>query len=388
METNFIDYVKIVCRSGKGGRGSAHMHRAKYVPNGGPDGGDGGRGGHVYLRGNRNYWTLLHLRYDRHIFAGHGGAGGKNGSHGADGQDRYIDVPCGTVVYDAETGRFICDVTEDGQVVMLLRGGRGGMGNKHFATSTNQAPRFAQPGEPMQQLTVIMELKMLADVGLVGFPNAGKSTLVNAISSAHPKIAGYPFTTLEPSVGVVSYRDNRSFVIADIPGIIEGASEGKGLGLRFLRHIERNALLLFMIPGDTDDIRRDYEVLLSELTNYNPDLLNKQRVLAITKADLLDEELMEMLSADLPTDLPHIFISAVTGFNITQLKDILWQQLDTTERQEAHAAAIVHRDKDLSYLQAELTDEGEDLDISYDDDDTNDLDDMEEFDDMEIIDLE
>ncbi len=388
METNFIDYVKIVCRSGKGGRGSAHMHRAKYVPNGGPDGGDGGRGGHVYLRGNRNYWTLLHLRYDRHIFAGHGGAGGKNGSHGADGQDRYIDVPCGTVVYDAETGRFICDVTDDGQVVMLLRGGRGGMGNKHFATSTNQAPRFAQPGEPMQQLTVIMELKMLADVGLVGFPNAGKSTLVNAVSSAHPKIAGYPFTTLEPSVGVVSYRDNRSFVIADIPGIIEGASEGKGLGLRFLRHIERNALLLFMIPGDTDDIRRDYEVLLSELTNYNPDLLNKQRVLAITKADLLDEELMEMLSADLPTDLPHIFISAVTGFNITQLKDILWQQLDTTERQEAHAAAIVHRDKDLSYLQAELTDEGEDLDISYDDDDTNDLDDMEEFDDMEIIDLE
>jgi len=365
-----------------------HMHRAKYVPNGGPDGGDGGRGGHVYLRGNRNYWTLLHLRYDRHIFAGHGGAGGKNGSHGADGQDKYIDVPCGTVVYDAETGRFICDVTEDGQVVMLLRGGRGGMGNKHFATSTNQAPRFAQPGEPMQQLTVIMELKMLADVGLVGFPNAGKSTLVNAVSSAHPKIAGYPFTTLEPSVGVVSYRDNRSFVIADIPGIIEGASEGKGLGLRFLRHIERNALLLFMIPGDTDDIRRDYEVLLSELTNYNPELLNKQRVLAITKSDLLDEELMQMLSADLPTDLPHIFISAVTGFNITQLKDILWQQLDTTERQEAHAAAIVHRDKDLSYLQAELTDEGEDLDISYDDDDTDDLDDMEEFDDMEIIDLE
>ena len=388
METNFIDYVKIVCRSGKGGRGSAHMHRAKYVPNGGPDGGDGGRGGHVYLRGNRNYWTLLHLRYDRHIFAGHGGAGGKNGSHGADGQDRYIDVPCGTVVYDAETGRFICDVTNDGQVVMLLRGGRGGMGNKHFATSTNQAPRFAQPGEPMQQLTVIMELKMLADVGLVGFPNAGKSTLVNAVSSAHPKIAGYPFTTLEPSVGVVSYRDNRSFVIADIPGIIEGASEGKGLGLRFLRHIERNALLLFMIPGDTDDIRRDYEVLLRELTNYNPELLNKQRVLAITKADLLDEELMQMLSDDLPTDLPHIFISAVTGFNITQLKDILWQQLDTTERQEAHAAAIVHRDKDLSYLQAELTDEGEDLDISYDDDDTDDLDDMEEFDDMEIIDLE
>lgn len=389
METNFIDYVKIVCRSGKGGRGSMHMHRAKYVPNGGPDGGDGGRGGHVYLRGNHNYWTLLHLRYDRHIFAGHGGAGGKNGSHGADGQDRYIDVPCGTVVYDAETGRFICDVTEDGQVVMLLRGGRGGMGNKHFATSTNQAPRFAQPGEPMQELTVIMELKMLADVGLVGFPNAGKSTLVNAISSAHPKIAGYPFTTLEPSVGVVSYRDNRSFVIADIPGIIEGASEGKGLGLRFLRHIERNALLLFMIPGDTDDIRRDYEVLLRELTNYNPELLNKQRVLAITKADLLDEELMQMLSDDLPTDLPHIFISSVTGFHITQLKDILWQQLDTAERQEAHAAAMVHRDKDLSYLQAEMTDEGEDQELIFvDDEDIDDLDELEDFDDMEIIDLE
>ncbi len=389
METNFIDYVKIVCRSGKGGRGSMHMHRAKYVPNGGPDGGDGGRGGHVYLRGNHNYWTLLHLRYDRHIFAGHGGAGGKNGSHGADGQDRYIDVPCGTVVYDAETGRFICDVTEDGQVVMLLRGGRGGMGNKHFATSTNQAPRFAQPGEPMQELTVIMELKMLADVGLVGFPNAGKSTLVNAISSAHPKIAGYPFTTLEPSVGVVSYRDNRSFVIADIPGIIEGASEGKGLGLRFLRHIERNALLLFMIPGDTDDIRRDYEVLLRELTNYNPELLNKQRVLAITKADLLDEELMQMLSDDLPTDLPHIFISSVTGFHITQLKDILWQQLDTAERQEAHAAAMVHRDKDLSYLQAEMTDEGEDQELVFvDDEDIDDLDELEDFDDMEIIDLE
>ncbi len=389
METNFIDYVKIVCRSGKGGRGSMHMHRAKYVPNGGPDGGDGGRGGHVYLRGNHNYWTLLHLRYDRHIFAGHGGAGGKNGSHGADGEDRYIDVPCGTVVYDAETGRFICDVTEDGQVVMLLRGGRGGMGNKHFATSTNQAPRFAQPGEPMQELTVIMELKMLADVGLVGFPNAGKSTLVNAISSAHPKIAGYPFTTLEPSVGVVSYRDNRSFVIADIPGIIEGASEGKGLGLRFLRHIERNALLLFMIPGDTDDIRRDYEVLLRELTNYNPELLNKQRVLAITKADLLDEELMQMLSDDLPTDLPHIFISSVTGFHITQLKDILWQQLDTAERQEAHAAAMVHRDKDLSYLRAEMTDEGEDQELVFvDDKDIDDLDELEDFEDMEIIDLE
>ncbi len=381
METNFIDYVKIICRSGKGGRGSMHMHRAKYVPNGGPDGGDGGRGGHVYLRGNHNYWTLLHLRYERHVFAGHGEAGGKSGSHGADGADRYIDVPCGTVVYDAETGRFLCDVTEDGQVVQLLRGGRGGLGNKHFATSTNQAPRFAQPGEPMQELTVIMELKMLADVGLVGFPNAGKSTLVNAISSAHPKIAGYPFTTLEPSVGVVSYRDNRSFVMADIPGIIEGASEGKGLGLRFLRHIERNALLLFMIPGDTDDIRHDYEVLLNELTTYNPELLDKQRVLAVTKADLLDDELMQMLEADLPNDLPHLFISAVTGFHITELKDLLWQQLNTNERQAAHAAAIVHRDKDLSHLQHELQDEGEDLDITILDD--SEIEEIEELDDLD-----
>lgn len=385
METNFIDYVKIVCRSGKGGRGSMHMHRAKYVPNGGPDGGDGGRGGHIFLRGNRNYWTLLHLRYDRHIFAGHGGNGGKNGSHGADGEDCYIDVPCGTVVYDADTGRFVCDVTEDGQVVKLLEGGRGGLGNKHFATATNQAPRYAQPGEPMQQLTVIMELKMLADVGLVGFPNAGKSTLVNAISSAHPKIAGYPFTTLEPSVGVVSYRDNRSFVIADIPGIIEGASEGKGLGLRFLRHIERNALLLFMIPGDTDNIRHDYEVLLGELTTYNPELLTKQRILAITKSDLLDDELIAMLSDDLPDDLPHIFISAVTGYNITQLKDLLWQELSTAERLGTHSSAIVHRDKDLSWLRDELTDEGEDEDLLIADDDIEDIDDDEDF---QIVDIE
>ena len=386
METNFIDYVKIICRSGKGGRGSMHMHRAKYVPNGGPDGGDGGRGGHVFLRGNRNYWTLLHLRYERHVFAGHGGNGGKSGSHGADGEDRYIDVPCGTVVYDAETGRFLCDVAEDGQVVQLLKGGRGGLGNKHFATATNQAPRYAQPGEPMQQLTVIMELKMLADVGLVGFPNAGKSTLVNAISSAHPKIAGYPFTTLEPSVGVVSYRDNRSFVIADIPGIIEGASEGKGLGLRFLRHIERNALLLFMIPGDTDDIRHDYEVLLSELTNYNPELLNKQRLLAITKADLLDEELMQMLEADLPTDLPHVFISAVTGFHVAELKDLLWQQLDTAEHQQAHSTAIVHRDKDVATLQDEMALEGEDTDLFILDDE--DMEELDEMDDFEIVDIE
>ena len=387
MESNFIDYVKIVCRSGKGGRGSMHMHRAKYAPNGGPDGGDGGRGGHVYLRGNHNYWTLLHLRYERHVFAGHGGNGSKNGSHGRDGEDRYIDVPCGTVVYDADTGKYICDVTSDGQIVMLLQGGRGGMGNKHFATSTNQAPRYAQPGEPMQERTVIMELKLLADVGLVGFPNAGKSTLVNAISSAKPKIAGYPFTTLEPSLGIVSYLDGKSFVVADIPGIIEGASEGKGLGLRFLRHIERNSVLLFMVPGDTDDIRHEYEVLLNELATFNPQLMDKQRLLAITKRDLLDDELVEMLSADLPEDVSHFFISAVTGSGLTELKDALWEAMNSEsnkllydEPQERHAS-LVHRDKDLSFLQTELEAEGEDEDIEifYIDE----LEDEEELDDWE-----
>ena len=377
METNFIDYVKIVCRSGKGGRGSAHMHRAKYAPNGGPDGGDGGRGGHIYLRGNRNYWTLLHLRYDRHIFAGHGGNGGKSGSHGADGEDRYIDVPCGTVVFEAETGRYLCDVTSDGQVVQLLKGGRGGLGNKHFATATNQAPRYAQPGEPMQELVIVLELKMLADVGLVGFPNAGKSTLVNTISSAHPKIAGYPFTTLEPSVGVVRYRDNRSFVIADIPGIIEGASEGRGLGLRFLRHIERNALLLFMIPGDTDDIRHDYEVLLNELATYNPEMLQKRRVLAITKADLLDEELMELLKADLPDDLPCLFISSVTNFHITELKYLLWRELEPLRLHEDTASSLVHADKNL--LDLEELEPLEPLE-PMDDDDIDDLEDLEYID--------
>ena len=379
METNFIDYVKIVCRSGKGGRGSMHMHRAKYVPNGGPDGGDGGRGGHVYLRGNRNYWTLLHLRYERHVFAGHGGAGGKSGSHGADGADRYIDVPCGTVVYDAETGRFLCDVTEDGQIVLLLRGGRGGMGNKHFATSTNQAPRFAQPGEPMQELTVIMELKMLADVGLVGFPNAGKSTLVGAISSAHPKIAGYPFTTLEPSVGVVSYREGRSFVMADIPGIIEGASEGRGLGLRFLRHIERNSLLLFMVPGDTDDIRREYEILLNELQQFNPEMLSKHRVLAVTKCDLLDQELIDMLRPTLPEDLPVVFISAVTGFGLEELKDVLWRELNSESNKLqviTSTDTLIHRDKELSRLSLEMQQEGEDDEIIFLDDDE--IEDIEE----------
>ena len=381
MESNFLDYVKICCRSGKGGRGSMHMHRAKYVPNGGPDGGDGGRGGHVFLRGNHNYWTLLHLRYERHVFATHGGNGGKSGSTGADGEDRYIDVPCGTVVYNAETGEYICDVTEDGQIVMLLKGGRGGLGNKHFATSTNQAPRFAQPGEPMRELTIILELKLLADVGLVGFPNAGKSTLLSALSSARPKIAGYPFTTLEPSLGIVSYRDGQSFVMADIPGIIEGAAEGKGLGLRFLRHIERNSLLLFMVPGDTDDIRKEYEILLNEVKTFNPELLDKQRVLAITKTDLLDEELQQMLAEDLPDDLPHVFISAVANKGLMELKDILWLALNSESNKLqsiTQQETIVHRNKDLAWLRSEMEDEGEDEEIEFiDEDEIEDLEDFE-----------
>ena len=381
MESNFVDYVKICCRSGKGGRGSMHMHRAKYIPNGGPDGGDGGRGGHVFLRGNHNYWTLLHLRYERHVFATHGGNGGKSGSTGADGEDRYIDVPCGTVVYNAETGEYICDVTEDGQIVMLLKGGRGGLGNKHFATSTNQAPRFAQPGEPMRELTIILELKLLADVGLVGFPNAGKSTLLSALSSARPKIVGYPFTTLEPSLGIVSYRDGQSFVMADIPGIIEGAAEGKGLGLRFLRHIERNSLLLFMVPGDTDDIRKEYEILLNEVKTFNPELLDKQRVLAITKTDLLDEELQQMLSEDLPDDLPHVFISAVANKGLTELKDILWLALNSESNKLqaiTQQETIVHRNKDLAWLRSEMEEEGEDEEIEFiDEDEIEDLEDFE-----------
>ena len=383
-ESNFVDYVKIFCRSGKGGRGSMHMHRAKYQPNGGPDGGDGGRGGNIYLRGNHNYWTLLHLRYDRHVFAENGGNGSKCCSHGSDGADRYIDVPPGTVAYDAETGKYICDVTEDGQVVMLLKGGRGGLGNWQFRTSTNQAPRYAQPGEPMQEMMVILELKLLADVGLVGFPNAGKSTLVSALSSARPKIANYPFTTMEPSLGVVAYRDHKSFVMADIPGIIEGASEGRGLGLRFLRHIERNSLLLFMVPGDTDNIAKEYNILLGELQKFNPDMLDKHRVLAVTKCDLLDEELMEMLKAELPTDLPVVYISAVTGFGLDQLKDVLWEELNSESNKlqsVTEGGSIVHRDREVKALDADFADWQADYD----------LDELEEIDDItddDIYDME
>ena len=344
-DSNFIDYVKIQCRSGKGGAGSRHFHRAKYVPKGGPDGGDGGRGGHVILRGNRNMWTLLPLRYRRHVFATNGQSGGAGRSFGKDGEDALIEVPCGTVVFDAETGEYLTEVTDDGQEIKLLRGGRGGLGNWHFATATNRTPRYAQPGEPAIEKTVILELKLLADVGLVGFPNAGKSTLLSAVSAARPKIADYPFTTMEPQLGIVGYRDNRSFVMADIPGIIEGASEGRGLGLRFLRHIERNAVLLFMVPADSDDIMAEYEVLLNELREFNPDLMDKPRVLAISKSDMLDDELIAEIEETLPEDLPHVFISAVTGMGLMPLKDMLWREI-TSDANRLATSSITHRPLD------------------------------------------
>ena len=357
-ETNFVDYVKIFCRSGKGGRGSAHFRREKYVPKGGPDGGDGGEGGSIILRGNRNYWTLLHLRYQKHLFAGHGEGGSKAQRSGKKGESKIIDVPCGTVAYDAHTGDYLCDITDHDQEVILLEGGRGGQGNQHFKTATNQAPRYAQPGEPNEEKWVILELKLLADVGLVGFPNAGKSTLLSVVSAAKPKIANYPFTTIEPNLGIVSYRDGKSFVMADIPGIIEGASEGKGLGLRFLRHIERNSLLLFMIPADADNIKKEYEVLLNELTQYNPELLDKKHVLAISKSDMLDEELMHEISLDLP-DLPTLFISSMTGYGIPQLKDILWRELNAEDYLPAAATSetLLHRKLDVASLLFDPEDE-------------------------------
>lgn len=347
-ESNFIDYVKILCRSGKGGAGSRHYHRAKYVPKGGPDGGDGGRGGHILLKGNSHMWTLLPLRYRRHIFAGNGQSGSEGRSSGKDGEDITIDVPCGTVVFDAETGQYLCEVTHDQQIVPLLKGGRGGLGNWHFKSPTNRTPRYAQPGEPATERTVILELKLLADVGLVGFPNAGKSTLLSAISAARPKIADYPFTTMEPQLGIVSYRDNRSFVMADIPGIIEGASQGKGLGLRFLRHIERNAVLLFMVPADADDITAQYNILLEELRRFNPQLIDKQRILAISKSDMLDDELRQAIQTTLPDDLPHVFISAVTRQGIDTLKDLLWASI-TDERNQIATPAITHRPLDAHH---------------------------------------
>ena len=357
MAANFIDYVKIYCRSGKGGAGCMHLHRAKYLPKGGPDGGDGGKGGSVILRGNRNLWTLLHLKYQKHIMATDGGKGGQSRSFGKDGEDKIIEVPCGTVVYDGETGEYICEVKEHKEQVVLLKGGRGGLGNWHFRTATNQAPRYAQPGEPAQERTVIMQLKVLADVGLVGFPNAGKSTLLSVVSAAKPEIADYPFTTLTPQLGIVSYRDGRSFCMADIPGIIEGAAEGKGLGLRFLRHIERNAVLLFMVPATSKDIIAEYEILLHELEKYNPELLTKARILAVTKCDLprVDEEGKELPAIDYKKlskklGIEVLPISSIAGRGIDELKDALWTELNKEQNQ---VIEISHAPIDITRIESE-----------------------------------
>jgi GTPase len=324
---NFIDYVKFNSRSGHGGAGCLHFHREKFIQKGGPDGGNGGRGGHVILRGNNQLWTLLHLKYRKHVIADDGGGGQEQNMTGADGKDVILDVPLGTVAKRAETGEVLCEINDHDQEFVLSPGGRGGKGNSFFATSTNQAPQHAQPGEPGRDEWIVLELKLLADVGLVGFPNAGKSTLLSVVSAAKPKIADYPFTTLTPNLGVVSYRDNRSFVMADIPGIIEGAAEGKGLGIRFLRHIERNSLLLFLVPADSRDIREEYRILLHELEKYNPELLDKKRILAVSKSDMLDDELRKEMEKELPGDLPTIFISSVTQSGIVELKDLIWKHL-------------------------------------------------------------
>jgi GTP-binding protein len=325
--SNFIDYVKIFCRSGKGGAGSLHFHREKFVAKGGPDGGDGGRGGHIILKGNVQLWTLLHLKYQKHIHAEDGQNGQGREMFGSQGKDMIIEVPLGTVAKDAETGEKLLEITQDGEEVILMKGGRGGLGNAHFKSPTNQTPMYAQPGEQGIENWIVLELKILADVGLVGFPNAGKSTLLSVISAARPKIADYAFTTLEPNLGVVPYYDYKSFVMADIPGIIEGAAEGKGLGLRFLRHIERNSILLFMIPSDAKDIRKEYDILVNELKKYNPELLDKDRILAITKADLLDEELTTEIKRELPANIPSLFISSLAHKGLQELKDLIWKTL-------------------------------------------------------------
>ena len=370
--SNFVDYVKIIGRTGKGGAGSTHKNKKKFIPKGGPDGGDGGRGGHVILRGNKNLWTLIHLKYARHVYAGDGGDGSRSRSFGKDGKDQVIEVPIGTVVYDGQTGEFLCDVKDDGQEVILLKGGRGGQGNWHFRTATNQAPRYSQPGEPRIEKTLILQLKILADVGLVGFPNAGKSTLLSVVSAAKPEIADYPFTTLVPNLGIVRHRDNQSFVMADIPGIIEGAAEGKGLGLRFLRHIERNSILLFMIPADSKNIQSEYEVLLNELKKYNPELADKQRVLAISKCDMLDEEMMEQMKNELPDDVQCVFISSVSGLGIDALKDILWVELN---KETNKVVEWIHRPMELTSME-----EDEDLDeVEDSDDDDEDDDDLSKY---------
>lgn len=329
-EGNFVDYVKMYVSSGNGGKGSAHLHREKYITKGGPDGGDGGRGGHVILRGNSNLWTLLHLKFKRHIRAGHGEHGSKSRSSGADGEDIYVDVPLGTVVRDTETNEIIFEITEQGEEKIIVEGGKGGLGNWHFKSSTNQTPRYAQPGLPLEEKHITLELKILADVGLVGFPNAGKSTLLSVVTSAKPKIADYEFTTLKPNLGIVEYRDFQTFVMADIPGIIEGAAEGKGLGHYFLRHIERNSILLFLIPADADDIKKQYDILLDELRRYNPEMLDKERIIAISKSDMLDAELKAELKTELDNKLPipYLFISSVAQQGITELKDLLWKMLN------------------------------------------------------------
>ena len=327
-DSNFVDYVKICCRSGKGGGGSIHLHRDRNTAKGGPDGGDGGRGGHIILRGSSNVWTLIHLKYRKHVIAEPGGKGSSALKHGKDGEDIILEVPLGTVARDAETGEVHFEITEEGEERILVKGGRGGLGNFHFKSPTLQTPRFAQPGEDGEESWKVLELKVLADVGLVGFPNAGKSTLLSKVSAAKPEIANYPFTTLVPNLGIVAYRDYKSFVMADIPGIIEGASEGKGLGLRFLRHIERNSVLLFLVPADADNIKHEFEVLLNELQEYNPELLDKERLLAISKSDLLDDELKEALKAELPENVPYVFMSSHTGVGLVELKDMIWKSLN------------------------------------------------------------
>ena len=327
-ESNFIDYVKIFCSSGHGGAGSMHLHRAKYIPKGGPDGGDGGRGGHVILRANPQFWTLIHLKYRKVVHAENGSPGGAALCHGKQGEDIYLDVPVGTVVKDAETEEQLFEMVEPGEERILCRGGKGGLGNNNFKSATTQTPRYSQPGEEGEEGWFILELKVLADVGLVGFPNAGKSTLLSTITSAKPKIANYPFTTLEPNLGIVQYYDDKSFVIADIPGIIEGAHEGKGIGLRFLRHIERNSVLLFMVAADEKNVADSYRILLQELEQYNPELLSKDRLLAVTKCDIVDDKKMDEIEDSLPEDLPYIFISSVTGYGIPELKDALWDMLN------------------------------------------------------------
>jgi GTP-binding protein len=327
-DSNFVDYVKICCRSGKGGGGSIHLHRDRNTAKGGPDGGDGGRGGHIILRGSSNVWTLIHLKYRKHVIAEPGGKGSSALKHGKDGDDIILEVPLGTVARDAETGEVHFEITEEGEERILVKGGRGGLGNFHFKSPTLQTPRFAQPGEDGEESWKVLELKVLADVGLVGFPNAGKSTLLSKLSAAKPEIANYPFTTLVPNLGIVAYRDYKSFVMADIPGIIEGASEGKGLGLRFLRHIERNSVLLFLVPADADNIKQEFDVLLNELQEYNPELLDKERLLAISKSDLLDDELKEALKAELPDNVPFVFMSSHTGVGLVELKDMIWRSLN------------------------------------------------------------